>query len=376
MIVTSAIWLAFVTAALVPPFRHGRSGFVVFVATMVFNELPSLLLVVFGVSIVFSGRPAGAAESLLAAALVAPTVAGLVWLQVRARSARLAFHAALDDGLGERWRTDPRTAGTPESLRRTPWALGILLPFQRRNRHVIRRRNLAYGPDPAHTVDVYFRQSTSADRPVLIHLHGGGFVSGRKSREAVTLLNRLAEHGWVCLSGNYRLRGNGQHPNPVIDAKRLVAWVRENADALGADPSLVFLAGCSAGAHVAICSAMTANDAELQPGFEAADTSVAGVVAFYGYLGPRTSDPSSSPALLATSIAPPLLIVHGTNDTAVPVEDARAVAEALRRKSRRPVVFVALPGTQHSFDRFASVRSRTAAEGAEAFLTFALHASC
>jgi acetyl esterase/lipase len=206
---------------------------------------------------------------------------------------------------------------------------------------------------------------------VLIHLHGGGFVSGHKSRESVTTLNQLARNGWLCLSGNYRLRSAGQHPNPLLDTKRLIAWTRENADELGADSSSVFLAGCSAGAHLAVCAALTSDLAELQAGFDDADTSVAGVIAFYGYLGPRTAAPSSSPALLAGPGAPPMLIVHGADDTAVPVNDARTVAEALARASQSPVVFIELPHTQHSFDRFASVRSRMAADAAEAFLNWA-----
>ena len=248
----------------------------------------------------------------------------------------------------------------------------ILLPFQRRERGVTRRRNVAYGPDRAHRVDIYRPSATAGPSPVLIHLHGGGFVSGGKSRETQPLLNQLAAQGWLCLSGNYRLRGAAQHPNPLIDVKRLIAWTRENADELGADPSSVFLAGCSAGGHLAVSAALTPNQAELQPDFDTADTSVAGVVAFYGYLGPRSADPTSSPATLARPDAPPMLVIHGTHDTAIPVDDARAVAARLGQVSRSPVVFIELPHAQHSFDRFASIRARVAADAATAFLTWAL----
>jgi len=371
MIVTSAIWLAFVAVALWPPFRRGPLGFAVFVITMTFNEIPAIPLLAFVTSIVFAGRPSGALETVLAVGLVGATSAGLVWLQMRAHDARGAFEAGLDERLGEGWRSVLRAERLRGSLLPTPWAAGILLPFPRRGRGVMRSRNLRYGPHRAHTVDVYRAVAGPGARPVLIHLHGGGFVSGRKSRESVALLNRLATDGWLCLSANYRLRQDGLHPNPLIDVKRLIAWTRENADELGADSSSVFLAGCSAGAHLAVSAALTWDGDGLQPGFEAADARVAGVIAFYGYLGPRTADPSSSPRLLARSDAPPMLIVHGTNDTAVPVEDVRAVAADLDRASRQPVVFVELPQTQHSFDRFASVRSRVAADAAETFLLWA-----
>jgi acetyl esterase/lipase len=67
-----------------------------------------------------------------------------------------------------------------------------------------------------------------------------------------------------------------------------------------------------------------------------------------------------------------MLVVHGANDTAIPVRSTHRVAADLCRTSRSPVVFIELPDTQHSFDLFASVRSRMAAAAAEAFLNWAL----
>lgn len=372
MVVTVAIWLLFVVATLRPPFRRGPIGFAVFVLTMTFNEIPLLLLGVFLVSLGLSGHPIGLLWSVVSAVLAGATIAGLIWLQVRARNARTVLEVGLDHGLGLEWRTAQQCDGGSGRLPPTPWWRGVLLPFQRHTRGVVRVRNLKYGPDPAHRVDLYCGPETNATRPVLIHLHGGGFTSGGKSRESVAMLNQLAAHGWLCMSANYRLRADARHPNPLVDTKRLIVWVRENSDDLGANPSQVFLVGCSAGGHLALSAALTPNASEFQDGFEAAETSVAGVIICYGYLGPRTPASSSSPALLARPDAPPVLIVHGANDTAVPVGSAMAVAADIRRASSSPVVFVELPQTQHSFDLFASVRSRAVAAGAEAFLRWAL----
>ena len=372
MAVTAAIWLILVAAALRPPFRRGRPGFAVFVLTMALTEVPLLLLGVFALSLIFADRPDGAVATAVAAILVGVVAAGLIWLQLRAASARPALEQALDEGLGREWRPSPSDNAPAGGLPPTPWWGGVLLPFQRRTRGVVGTTALSYGPDPAHRVDLYHRPGSRPARPVLIHLHGGAFVSGRRSRESLALLNRLAAAGWLCLSADYRLRGDGRHPNPLVDTKRLIAWVRSNSEELGADPARVFLIGCSAGGHLALSAALTRNDTALQPGFEAAETGVAGALVWYGYLGPRTPDPSSSPTLLARADAPPILVVHGVNDTAVPVSTARAVAADVARRSRSPVVFVALPHTQHSFDRFASVRSRMAAAAAEVFLDWAL----
>ena len=371
MWVTAAIWLLFVAASLRPPFRRGRPGFVVFVLTMAFTEVPLLLLGVFVLSMALVGRPEGSATTAVTAGSSLATVCGLVLLQLRAGTARAALGEGLDHALGRSWRTARESGSPPGGLPPTPWSRGILLPFQRHVRGVEQTRDLAYGPDAAHRVDLYRGPTTPTLRPVLVHLHGGGFVSGRRSRESRAMLNRLAAHGWLCLSADYRLGDSGRHPHPLVDTKRLLAWVRESAQALGADPSQVYLAGCSAGGHLALSAALTPDDPALQVGFEAARTDVAGVLVWYGYLGPRTPDPSSSPATLGRPDAPPVLIVHGANDTAVPVESVRVVADALRRTSRNPVVLVELPHTQHAFDRFASVRSRTAACAGEAFLEWA-----
>ncbi|MCL6735889.1 alpha/beta hydrolase [Streptomyces neyagawaensis] len=372
MVVTAAIWMLFVAIAGWPPVRRGTLGFAVFVLTMTVNEIPLILLGVFVVSMVMTDHPVGMPATVAAAVCAAMVVGGLVWLQLRASSARAVLEAELERGLGIDWRASVGPADTSAAGRLAGhWWRGILLPFQRRSHAVERSRNLRYGPDRAHRVDLYRTPSSSCGRPVLVHLHGGGFFQGGKSREGVMMLNRLAAHGWLCLSANYRLRSAGRHPNPLVDTKRLIAWIRDNAREHGADPTQVFIAGSSAGGHLAVSAALTSDRVALQPGFEAADTSVAGVVVLYGYLGARTADPSSSPALLARPDAPPMLIVHGANDTAVPPASAQAVAAALRQVSRRPVVFVELPYTQHDFDFFASVRSRVTADAIEAFLNWA-----
>jgi len=70
--------------------------------------------------------------------------------------------------------------------------------------------------------------------------------------------------------------------------------------------------------------------------------------------------------------APPFLIAHGTRDSVVPLEDARRFAESLRASSANPVVFVALPGGQHSFDRFNSPRFNAVVDGVRGFAAWIL----
>jgi len=68
--------------------------------------------------------------------------------------------------------------------------------------------------------------------------------------------------------------------------------------------------------------------------------------------------------------APPFFVLHGTHDTLVPVEEARRFAAAFRRVARAPLVYAELPGAQHAFDLFPSVRSLLVIPAVERFLAW------
>ena len=64
---------------------------------------------------------------------------------------------------------------------------------------------------------------------------------------------------------------------------------------------------------------------------------------------------------------PPLLIVHGDRDTLTSATRARVLAEQARSASAEPVVYVELPGAEHSFDLLSSIRFEAVIDGIEAF---------
>lgn len=362
-----SIWAVFVAGAVWPPFRRGRLGFVVFLLTMTVNEIPLVLLLVFLASLAAMSTPPSGGGAWAVALVSAGVASGLLWLQVRARSTVPHLREALARELGPGW----RTSVTEDLPGGSPWRDGMLWPFQRRRRGVERIRNVPYGPDRSHRLDIYRRRGDDRDRPVILQLHGGGFAQGGRSREGVAMLLQLAASGWLCLSVDYRLGTAGEFPNPLVDTKRAIAWIRDHADEYAVDAAHVYVLGQSAGGHLAISAALTGGDPRFQPGFESASTEVAGAVALYGYLGPRTADPASSPAALARWDAPPLLIIHGGLDTMVPPEGPRSVASILRSSSRSPVVYAEVPGMQHAHDFFGSVRARLVADEVEAFLCWA-----
>jgi acetyl esterase/lipase len=297
-------------------------------------------------------------------------MSGLLLVVRRALLTGPALERALTDGLGAGWRG---SAGDARSGRRIMSGRLLFAPFWMRRRDVTRRANLSYGDaGRKNLLDVYHGRPGTAGKPVLIHLHGGALFMGTKNRESLPLLYRLASQGWVCISANYRLRPAVTFPDHLIDAKKVIAWAREHARDYGADPSAVFVAGSSSGGQLAALAALTSNDPRYQPGFEHADTSVNAAICLHGYYGKPGSGETEpfSPLAYQGAGAPPLFIAHGDRDSLIPVETARLFAERMRAGSVSPVVYAELPGAQHGFDRFHSIRFERLVDAVEDFATW------
>ncbi|WP_322400795.1 alpha/beta hydrolase [Massilia luteola] len=112
-------------------------------------------------------------------------------------------------------------------------------------------RDIAYGADERHRLDVYPPVGATGPAPVVVFLHGGGFIRGDKAdREAVG--HWFSRHGVLAVLPNYRLGPRHRWPAGAEDAASVRAWARTNVAAYGGDPDHIVLAGESAGAaHVA-----------------------------------------------------------------------------------------------------------------------------
>jgi acetyl esterase/lipase len=253
---------------------------------------------------------------------------------------------------------------------RLPYSRILFLPFFFRRRDVERIKNVRYGNAGRwNLLDIYRPRSRPSAAPTLLYLHGGAFRSGRKSKEARPLLYHLASRGWLCLSANYRLSPAARFPDHLIDVKKAIAWVREHGHEYGADPTVLVVAGSSAGGNLAATAALTPNHPRFQAGFEHADTSVTAAVSLYGYYGSLAGNdgPPSTPHAYLRADAPPCFVAHGDQDTIVLVEDARAFVEELRSTSSNAVVYAELPGCQHGFDVFYSIRFEAVVDAIEGF---------
>ena len=254
---------------------------------------------------------------------------------------------------------------------------------------------LAYGPHPRHLVDRIGPDPASGPRPALVYVHGGGWWRGRRQTQARPLVHHLARSGWQVFTPSHRLSPEATFPDHLVDIKRVIAWVRANAAELGVDPGFIGVAGGSAGGNLAALAALTADDPELQPGFEDADVSVQACVPFYGVhdmlddaghpLWPYletvvmkvavADDPElwrrASPVRCASARRPPFFVVHGAADTVARPELSRRLVAALREAGGPAVGHLEIPWGNHGFDFFAGPRGRATAAGVATVLDHA-----
>jgi acetyl esterase/lipase len=322
---------------------------------------------------------------------------GLLGLNRLGHQANLPLTAALDAGLGIDRRTQsadlwkrPAGAGTAKN----PGVVRMLRIY----RDYAHDADISYGDYGSRNhLDIWRRPDLDRDgrAPVLLQVPGGAWMVGSKRQQAYPLMSHLAELGWVCVAINYRLSPRSTWPDHVVDVKRALAWTKEHIAEYGGDPNWIAITGGSAGGHLSALAALTANDPQFQPGFEEADTSVRAAVPFYGvYDFTRTDDAihplmvptlaryvfklrradisealrTASPITHVSADAPPFFVLHGRNDSFIPVEQARAFTKRLREASRQPVVYAEMPFAQHAFDIFGSARAAHAAVAVEQFL--------
>jgi acetyl esterase/lipase len=268
-----------------------------------------------------------------------------------------------------------------------------------RRRYVEKKNVVSYGPHRANMADIWRRRDLPRDgkAPVLLQVPGGAWVIGMRRPQAYPLMSHLAARGWVCVSIGYRVSPRHTWPDHIVDVKRALAWVKENIADYGGDPNFVAMTGESAGGHLCALAALTPNDPKFQPGFEDADTSVVAAVPIYGRYDWFTTEGEgrrefvellekfvvkrtlathrdvfidASPIRDVRADAPPFFVLHGTDDSLIPVGEARDFVEQLRSVSKAPVPYAELPHAQHAFDIFSSPRAHQSAEAIARFLSW------
>lgn len=143
-------------------------------------------------------------------------------------------------------------------------------------------------------------QPAPSPRPVVLWVHGGGFISS----SAATVTDYailLAAHGYVVANLDYDLAPAAQHPTPVLQANAAMRYLSENTAAMGGDPDRIFIGGDSAGAQIAsetaaaVTNRAVAQDLGLSPGVT--PSVLRGVILFCGLYDMETVGGTGFPGL-------------------------------------------------------------------------------
>lgn len=230
-------------------------------------------------------------------------------------------------------------------------------------------------------LDLYLPPNRTAPVPVVMVIHGGGWVAGNKEENVLSFLPYLAM-GWAAVNVEYRLAENSTAPAAVEDCRCALGWILQNAKEYQLDPGRIVTTGYSAGGHLALTTGMLDPKAGFDRGCQAKRTmdywgvgappmpKVAAIVNWFGITdvaGMLTGAPNerayaiewignpSNAFALATSVSPlamirpgipPILTIHGDQDPWVPYSDGVRLHEALQ-KAGLPNQLLTIAGGKH-----------------------------
>ena len=211
------------------------------------------------------------------------------------------------------------------------------------------------------TLDLYLPKSNKP-LPTLIFVHGGAWAGGTsRSAEIVgdnfpAMFADFAAKGYAVASISYRLSNEAHFPAQIQDLNAAIRFLRSKAQSYGLDGERIIVWGASAGAHIAMLSALDCKRGQFEPAptgsaMPLASTCVSAVVDWFGPTTLGTQNPSPTavayfgcaPDACAdawkranvldslSANAPPFLIVHGDADTTVPYAQSKELAEALTK---------------------------------------------
>lgn len=200
-------------------------------------------------------------------------------------------------------------------------------------------RDIAYGPEERHKLDLYGLKRLERP-PLVLFVHGGVWQYGAKE-EYKFLGEALARAGILTAIINYRLFPHVSYPVYVEDTALAMQWAVSQAAALGADPNRIFVMGHSAGAFNVV-DAIVSLERNPMLGLRAGQ--FAGVI---GLAGPYDFDPAAAnPAELFEGYTPeqimpvhkiqpglpPFLLLHAELDDIIKPQDSESLKLALERQ--------------------------------------------
>lgn len=201
---------------------------------------------------------------------------------------------------------------------------------------------VAYGDGPRRRLDIYRPDGAAGPLATVVFFYGGSWKWGDRG-DYVFAGEALASRGYLAVVPDYRLYPKVRFPGFVEDGAKAVAWVKAHIAEYGGDPDRIYLAGHSAGGHIALMLALDERFLAAE-GVSAAD--IRGTVALAApaafdplkYASVRAvfaqmSDPGQArPIVFVDGGEPPLLLLHGLDDDTVFPSNSAELAERVREK--------------------------------------------
>ena len=229
-------------------------------------------------------------------------------------------------------------------------------------------------------LDLYLPARPVGPLPTILWLHGGAWRVGDRSL-CPDLERYFACRGYAMANIEYRLSGQARFPAALEDVRAAVRWLRTHASSYGLDAAAIGIWGSSAGAHLGTLAATTAREDDdrvqaVVEGYGPTDLALGDSQSLDGglvhdapdapetqLLGARISDADSqllracNPVAHVTSIAPPFLILHGSDDLFVPPAQSRLLHDALVAADVESTFYL-IDGYKHGFLNGRSLEQR------------------
>lgn len=244
-------------------------------------------------------------------------------------------------------------------------------------------------------LDLYLPPASfKGPRPTVVFIHGGGWTGGGPRLSGAfdnwpSVLAAMSARGYVVAAVSYRFSGEAPSPAAIQDVKAAIRWLRANSAKYRVDVARVMTWGGSAGGQLAALAATSCGVAALEPAVgprgpgsanvekqtagaapvQAESDCVQGAVTWYGIFDFRTMPANRRPApylgcgkegcteeqlrqpsaaAYATAKSPPMLMIHGSADTTVPVAQSQDFQQTLKAAGVRSELLV-IPDVEHSF---------------------------
>ena len=207
--------------------------------------------------------------------------------------------------------------------------------------------------DHKNKLDIWSTSSKGkAPRPVLVFFYGGGWANGTRTEYSYAA-RPFVEAGYMVVLPDYRKVPEVRFPGFVEDGADAVKWVQANIAQYGGDPARVNVAGHSAGAYNALMLALDPQWLGDRPVTSA--ISLAGAADFYPFTSKRAinamsqfPDPNATqPVTFVRADAPPILLIHGTEDTVVRIRNSNSLY-AKQKAAGGDVMLRAQAGGSHN----------------------------